>query len=189
MSKRIPVEILKIRDNARLPVYATDGAAAADVFVSEIEVPYPWLRIVKLGFATDIPPGWEAKLTPRSGFSDKGWAMTNSPGIIDSDYRGEWIMKFIAIPQEAFWMAAPRLVEGPTYSIVGPGLNDPQMVPSRLGIDPGRPGLTLPPFPYQIGDRCGQVQFQEVTRGHFIVVDTLSETLRGAGGFGSTGTR
>lgn len=182
----VPIEFLKVRDNAQLPQYATEGAAACDVFASEVENVAPGLVIVRLGFATDIPPGWQARIQPRSSFTHKGWVMANSPGIIDSDYRGEWMLKFQAIPEMLMGSTPPRLVAQTMqgqyigHTSDGIGLN--------IGLDPGvPPQLYFPSFPYSVGERVAQIVFEQVNRAVFIPVEQLTETVRGTGGFGHTG--
>lgn len=185
MSNRVPVEFLKLRDNVQLPQYATEGAAACDLVISDIEFPERDKAIVKLGFATDIPPGWQARIQPRSSFSHRGWIMANSPGIIDSDYRGEWMIKFQAIPNFVHNSTSPQLharAAGNQY--VG---GDSNGVGFQIGFTPGITVLEFPIFPYSIGERVAQVVFEPVHRAVFIEVDHLTETKRGEGGFGSTG--
>ncbi|GHV86438.1 deoxyuridine 5'-triphosphate nucleotidohydrolase [Spirochaetia bacterium] len=79
--------------NARLPVYATEGAAGADVeacISADIEIAQGSRALVSTGLVLEIPPGWEAQVRPRSGLAWKhGITVLNGPGTIDSDYRGE----------------------------------------------------------------------------------------------------
>lgn len=80
-----------------MPLYASDGAAGADLFAAESAVLAPLeRRAISTGIAIEIPPGFEAQVRPRSGLAiKKGVTMVNSPGTIDSDYRGE--IKVLAI--------------------------------------------------------------------------------------------
>ena len=73
------------------PAYATDGAAGLDVVAAEDLVLAPGeRRAVATGFALEIPPGYEVQVRPRSGLALKhGVTCLNTPGTIDSDYRGE----------------------------------------------------------------------------------------------------
>ena len=74
-----------------LPSYATQGAAGLDV-VTAVDVSLaPGERMaVPTGFAIEIPPGYEVQVRPRSGLALKhGVTCLNTPGTIDSDYRGE----------------------------------------------------------------------------------------------------
>jgi dUTP pyrophosphatase len=74
-----------------LPGYATDGAAGMDVVAAESLWLKPGQRYaVATGFAVAIPHGWEIQVRPRSGLALKhGITCLNTPGTIDSDYRGE----------------------------------------------------------------------------------------------------
>ncbi len=74
-----------------LPAYATDGAAGMDVVAAETLILAPGARhAVATGFAMAIPDGYEVQVRPRSGLALKhGITCLNTPGTIDSDYRGE----------------------------------------------------------------------------------------------------
>lgn len=74
-----------------LPAYATDGAAGMDVVAAEDVDLAPGMRhAVATGFAMAIPHGFEVQVRPRSGLALKfGITCLNTPGTIDSDYRGE----------------------------------------------------------------------------------------------------
>lgn len=74
-----------------LPAYATAGAAGMDVVAAEALTLAPGARhAVATGFAIAIPDGFEVQVRPRSGLALKhGITCLNSPGTIDSDYRGE----------------------------------------------------------------------------------------------------
>ena len=74
-----------------LPGYATDGAAGMDVCAAESLTIRPAARaLVATGFAVAIPLGYEIQVRPRSGLAFKqGISVLNTPGTIDSDYRGE----------------------------------------------------------------------------------------------------
>lgn len=74
-----------------LPAYATDGAAGMDVLSAEDVIIAPGARhAVASGLAVAIPPGYEIQVRPRSGLALKhGITVPNTPGTIDSDYRGE----------------------------------------------------------------------------------------------------
>jgi len=74
-----------------LPRYATAGAAGMDVLSAEDVIIEPGARhAVATGLAVAIPPGYEIQVRPRSGLALKhGISVPNTPGTIDSDYRGE----------------------------------------------------------------------------------------------------
>ena len=92
MTPAIAVVRLPEGEGLPLPVYMTGGAAGADVVaaVREDVVIVPGGRaLVPTGFALEIPAGFEVQIRPRSGLAVKhGVTLLNSPGTIDSDYRG-----------------------------------------------------------------------------------------------------
>ena len=132
-----------------LPAYETAGAAGMDLraAVPEYEpiVLRPGGRIAApTGFAYGLPLGYEAQVRPRSGLAIKnGITCLNSPGTVDSDYRGE--VKVI---------------------LINHGEDD---------------------FTIRRGDRIAQLVIAPVVQAKWAEVDSLDETARGAGGFGSTG--
>ena len=137
-----------------LPSYETPGAAGADIRANLPEADraagitlQPMQRlIVPTGFRVEIPIGYEVQIRPRSGLALKhGITLPNTPGTIDSDYRG------------------PLGV-----ALVNLGDRD---------------------YIVQHGDRIAQMIVAPVVQARFAVVEHLSETDRGEGGFGSTGRR
>jgi dUTP pyrophosphatase len=89
----IPVPVLRLAhfEGLELPAYATDGAAGMDVVSAEDVSIAPGARhAVATGLAMAIPPGFEIQVRPRSGLALKhGITVPNTPGTVDSDYRGE----------------------------------------------------------------------------------------------------
>ena len=87
----IGIKRLPHGDDLLLPAYATDGAAGMDVVAAETLILAPGARhAVATGFAMAIPEGYEVQVRPRSGLALKhGITCLNTPGTIDSDYRGE----------------------------------------------------------------------------------------------------
>lgn len=142
---RISVQRLPHGDGLPLPAYATHGAAGMDVVAAEDLVLAPGARhAVATGFAMAIPDGYEVQVRPRSGLALKhGITCLNTPGTIDSDYRGEV-----------------------------------KVILANLGSAP---------FPIARGERIAQLVPAVVQRAALDEVVSLDETLRGAGGFGSTG--
>ena len=136
-------------EGLQLPAYETDGSAGMDVRAAVPEgepmVLAPGARaMVPTGLSVAIPQGYEIQVRPRSGLAAKhGLTCLNTPGTIDSDYRGEIKVILINLGQEAFTI--------------------------------------------QRGERIAQLVLAPVTRLAWSEVDTLDETARGAGGFGSTG--
>jgi len=98
-SMEIRVNIKKVSNQATLPSYATSGSAGADLFSnSEEEVTLKPGQKHKFptGVALEIPEDWYVAVVARSGLSTKyGISLTNSIGIIDSDYRGEIFVSLI----------------------------------------------------------------------------------------------
>ena len=89
----VPVRVRRLPhgEGLDLPAYATDGAAGMDVVSAEDVTIAPGARhAVATGLAMAIPPGFEIQVRPRSGLALKhGITVPNTPGTIDSDYRGE----------------------------------------------------------------------------------------------------
>jgi dUTP pyrophosphatase len=89
----VPVRVRRLPhgEGLDLPVYATDGAAGMDVVSAEDVTIAPGARhAVATGLAMAIPTGYEVQVRPRSGLALKhGITVPNTPGTIDSDYRGE----------------------------------------------------------------------------------------------------
>lgn len=89
----IKIKIKKLKDNAIIPTKSTDEAAAFDLYAIEDFV-VGCYRIVKAktGISVEIPKGYCAVIRPRSGLASKYGIVISSSGIVDSDYRGEWIV-------------------------------------------------------------------------------------------------
>jgi dUTP pyrophosphatase len=87
----IPIQILSA--HARVPEYATPGAAGLDLAaaIAEPMILQPGaFSLVPCGFAIALPQGFEGQVRPRSGLASRhGVTVLNAPGTIDSDYRGE----------------------------------------------------------------------------------------------------
>ena len=96
--------ILKVLPNFtfNLPSYATDGAACADIYAARtVRIDGYEHAFVPTGFAVEIPPGWEIAIRPRSGLANKKLLIIpNSPGTIDSDYRGEILVGLFNLDSE-----------------------------------------------------------------------------------------
>ena len=146
------VKLLKLDnfDNElELPEYKTPEAAGADIRASlgkgEKMIIKPGQRVlIPTGLSMEIEPGYEVQVRPRSCLSLKtGLLVVNSPGTIDSDYRGE-------------------------LKIIMGNLGDQDEV-------------------IEHGDRVAQLVIAPVIQAKFEIVTQLNETVRGEGGFGSTG--
>jgi dUTP pyrophosphatase len=106
MSSPVFVEVKRLPhgEGLPLPAYATSGAAGMDVVSAEDVVITPGARhAVASGLAVAIPQGFEIQVRPRSGLALKhGITVPNTPGTIDSDYRGELKVILINLGNEAF---------------------------------------------------------------------------------------
>ena len=87
--------IIKIKNNSEnnIPKYATPGAAGMDIranLTEDITLQPLQRQMISTGLFLEIPKGYEAQIRPRSGLANKqGITCLNSPGTVDSDYRGE----------------------------------------------------------------------------------------------------
>jgi len=106
--KNIELRVKKVRSKAHveIPQYMSEGASGLDLFVSidnDIELKPLERALIPTGVSVSIPPGCEAQIRPRSGLAIKhGITLLNSPGTIDSDYRGEINLIVINLGQEPF---------------------------------------------------------------------------------------
>lgn len=109
MIEAVAVEVRRLPHGAglALPAYATHGAAGMDVLAAEEMTLAPGARhAVATGFALAIPAGYEIQVRPRSGLALKhGITVPNTPGTIDSDYRGELKVILINHGEEPFAIA------------------------------------------------------------------------------------
>ncbi|MBT5156944.1 MAG: dUTP diphosphatase [Rhodobiaceae bacterium] len=150
MSPRIEIKRLDHAKGLALPAYETDEAAGMDLRAAlaegETMVLQPGQQaMVPTGLSMAMPKGFEAQVRPRSGLAAKhGLTVLNTPGTIDSDYRGEVKIILINLGQEDFTVERNM--------------------------------------------RIAQMIIAPVVQASLIEVETLDETARGLGGFGSTGT-
>ena len=130
------------------PEYKGDLSGGLDIYFQEdVELRVGKDNIINLGFSAEVPEGHVALLVPRSGAGIKGLSLRNTVGVIDADYRGEWIAH-ITFDDINTW------------------------------------GNTIT---YKRGERALQALIIPVKRETINIVDELSVTNRGDGGFGSTG--
>ena len=143
------IKIRRASPEAAFPSYETGGASGMDLraFSGEDVVIIPprgGMAKIPTGLFMEIPPGYEGQVRPRSGLALRsGVTVLNSPGTIDSDYRGELEVILINLGAESFTV--------------------------------------------KNGDRIAQLVVSPVFRAEIAEAETLSETERGGGGFGSTG--
>ncbi|WZY36108.1 deoxyuridine 5'-triphosphate nucleotidohydrolase [Bacillus sp. FSL W8-1122] len=165
------VKIKLLNENAVMPTYGSEGAAGFDLYAAENVIIEPGqTKKVPLGLAFELPIGYVLYIMPRSGISYKTkLRQPNSVGVIDSDYRGEVAMMF------------DNIAEDPC-----------QNVEFYFNLVDGTMDRSINQYPvgtYLIkkGDRVCQGVIQKLPKIELVQVDRLSETKRGAGGFGSTG--
>jgi dUTP pyrophosphatase len=146
---RVGIVRLPHAEGLPLPAYQTEGAAGLDLIAAlDAQGPMtlaPGARaLIPTGLILELPQGYEAQVRPRSGLAvNHGVTVLNSPGTVDSDYRGEV-----------------------------------RVILANLG---------QAPFEIRRGERIAQLVISPVTHATLVEVNEVSNTLRGAGGFGSTG--
>jgi dUTP pyrophosphatase len=147
----VKVRVRRLAQDLPLPHLSSPGSAGFDLpaaLEASITLDPGQRRLIPTGLQLEIPPGWEAQVRPRSGLALRhGLTVLNSPGTIDSDYRGE----------------------------VGVIL-----------INLGQNTVTL-----ERGERVAQLVFARVEKVEWEEVEDvegLSKSVRGAEGFGSSGT-
>ena len=89
----LKIKLQKVTEDARMPIKGSEHAAAYDVYAHSITEANGKVK-VGLGFKTEIPKGYKGIIVPRSNLTKFHWVLNNSYGVIDSDYRGEWIAVF-----------------------------------------------------------------------------------------------
>ena len=138
--------IKKLHKNIILPEYKTDGSSGMDLMANveqTVKILPGEKKIISTGIMVAIPEQYEIQIRPRSGLAAKnGISILNTPGTIDSDYRGE--IKVILI---------------------------------NLGKDT---------FEINKNDRIAQMIVCPIIKAELKEVESLPETIRGGGGFGST---
>lgn len=89
----VQIKFKKVHDEAQIPVHQTEEAAGSDLHAclgEPVEMAPGERAIIPTGIAIELPRGYEAQIRPRSGLAAKhGVTLLNTPGTIDSDYRGE----------------------------------------------------------------------------------------------------
>jgi dUTP diphosphatase len=142
----VNLAVAKLKDEAVLPSRAHEGDAGLDLYACEDAHIGPGERwSVGTGVGVEIPAGHAGLVLPRSGLArDHGIALVNSPGLIDSGYRGELrVLLLNTDPAETFRVAA--------------------------------------------GDRIAQLLLTPIATAEPVETDALGESVRGRGGFGSSG--
>ena len=144
-----PIKVKKLNEKAIIPTYGTEFAAGADLYAlpgeNVIIAPHKTVMI-HTGLAMEIPEGYAGLIFARSGLASKrGLAPANKVGVVDPDYRGEFMVALHNHTDEE------RVVEG--------------------------------------AERIAQLVIVPFLTASFEEADELSDTVRGEGGFGSTGKK
>ena len=169
---KVKLGFKKLDPRAQLPKYAHEGDAGMDVFALDgVDLPLHIPTMVHTGIAAEIPEGYEIQVRPRSGLACKGVTVWNSPGTVDSKYRGEICVILMYLHNE---------VEEDTFQMRDPRTGN--MVEASRGKRPKTR------YEVKAGDKIAQLVLAPVTFADpYEVEGELSETDRGTGGFGSTG--
>lgn len=110
------VKIKKLNPNAVIPQYAIDGDAGLDLTATEINFHpqnnvMPDIATIKCGLAIEIPEGFVGLLVPRSSIYKNNAILTNSIGIIDSNYRGEIMANFYTSKEDLKYKVGDRFAQ------------------------------------------------------------------------------
>jgi dUTP pyrophosphatase len=151
------VKIKKLHPNAVIPTYAKSGDAGMDLVATKIIKDTPEQITYGTGLSMEIPEGFVGLVFPRSSIRKTGLQLSNSVGVIDSGYRGEIQATF------------NKVFGGERYYDETKNTEDTSNI-----------------F-YKLGDRVCQIMIIPHPTIEFEEVDELSDTERGASGFGSTG--
>lgn len=153
------VKIKKLSDDAVIPSYSKVGDAGLDMTATSRTVDEYGNFTYGTGLAIEIPKGYVGLLFPRSSICKQNQYLTNSVGVLDSNYRGEVKFKF-------------KFGTVLGYDLDTLNKEFHPIVPYSF---------------YEVGDRIGQLIIIPYPNIEFEEVDELSSTNRGEGGFGSTG--
>lgn len=155
------IKFKKLVPDAIVPKYAHQGDAGMDLYAAEdATIRHGEAELIHTGIAIALPDGYEAQVRSRSGLALKNKVFVlNSPGTIDSNYRGEIgvILANFGNMQEIVNERGESFAYGPAE------------------------------FKVHKGDRIAQLVIAPVTKAELVEVAELDETDRGEGGFGSTG--
>ena len=91
------IKFKKKDEHSSLPIKGSLHAAASDAYAHTLTTREDGKVVVGLGFSTEIPVGFKGIIVPRSNLTKYNWMLNNSFGVIDSDYRGEWMAIFTPI--------------------------------------------------------------------------------------------
>ena len=161
-----PIVKIKLLPGGKMPVKKTADATAWDCFAREDTIVKAAPVLIGLGFMAEPPEGYYLEIVPRSSTGLKtNLRQPNSIGVIDSDYRGEVKAMYESKIEERKVAHSGTVFSAPVYKCVGTATS------------------------IKAGDRIAQMILRKKYDADLVEVEELSETERGTGGFGSTGTR
>lgn len=163
--KSLKVKIQKLHHDAVIPKYSKNGDAGMDITAVSKYCDDEGNVVYGTGLAFEIPKGYVGLIFPRSSNAKQDLLLSNSVGVIDSGYRGEVMLKF-----------KPSM--DVSSSVSRHDKTDCSVSSASFGTK-----LKL----YNLKDRIGQIIIIPYPQVEFQLVEKLSTTERGAGGYGSTG--
>ncbi|MGB9674569.1 MAG: dUTP diphosphatase [Nanopusillaceae archaeon] len=98
------IKVKKLDSKAIIPRYASEGSSGLDLYsIEECRVNPGEIKLIPTGISIEIPDGYEGQIRPRSGIASKyGITIINTPGTIDSDYRGELKLAIINLSKTPY---------------------------------------------------------------------------------------
>lgn len=176
------IRIRKVKEEAVLPTKAHPSDAGFDIYAAEDVVIVPGSTLmIDTGVAIELPEGYEAQIRPRSGVTAKTKIRVQL-GTIDAGYRGEIrvitdnISEDLGDVPEDYEMFVAKGINGSSrYDL------------SDMATDIDYPYLPHGTYFIRKGDRIAQLVIQKLPEVMLIESDEINETMRGSGGFGSTG--
>ena len=166
------VNIKKLVPEAVIPTYAKEGDAGMDLVATSVDHSNEHYIEYGTGLAVEIPEGYVGLIFPRSSNSKKDLQLCNSVGVIDSGYRGEIKLRYRRIINPT-----------PKRNFVVTDVEFQEELESKVPILRIKADVSC----YGVGDKVGQIISMPIPLSRFNEVQKLSETVRGDGGFGSTG--
>lgn len=163
----MPTAKIKVVSGGTAPFKKNESDSCWDLIARKVEWTDDNTVLVHLGVKIEPPPGYDVRLYPRSSFSEYDWILSNHVGIGDEDYRGEYMAVFKMLPKSLNWDMIIKDAHFDEYEVI-----------EFFGTSD---------FPYKVGDRCIQMEIRKKDPVILEIVNELSETERGTGGFGSTG--
>lgn len=114
----VKVKVQRIKEDVALPRYAHEGDAGMDIFAAESVTIQPMERVlVSTGIKLEIPHGYECQVRPKSGLAlNHGITLTNTPGTIDSGYRGEIRVIMMNLGKEPYKVEAHQKIAQLVFS-------------------------------------------------------------------------